>query len=172
MNEVTGRIKSGRVAKVRRIDHGDHRQTEGTSVEVMNAGITSVGVTQAGEAVAPTPMEDMDEGMGVTSQGADTASTHANTSTRPRRLGNFPNCPLMPLMDTRQTRVCISCPNLPLLLPLPTLAPTSLAGTKCTNIHPSHLRLRCTHLSLNPFRNFRSRSIPLGITCLGNSSII
>jgi len=139
----------------------------------MNGGVTSAGVIQAGEAAVPTPMEDMGEGMGVTSQGVDTASTHANTSTLPRRLDNFLNSPLMPLMDTRRTRVCISCllPLPPLLPHLPASAPTSLAGTKCTNIHPSHLPPRCTHLFLNRFRNFRSNSIPRGIIYLGSSSI-
>jgi len=156
-NEDRERNRSGRIVRVLKIDRGEDRST----------GVTTAVVTRAGEAAVST--EDMDEGMGVTSPGADTVSTNAtNTSIRPRRLDNSHNCPLTPLMDTRRTRVYISY-LLP--LPLPTSAPTTLAGTRCTNIHPSHLPLRCTHLSLNLLRNFHSHSIPPGTIYLGSSNI-
>ena len=150
---------SERVARVPRSDHGEGPST----------GVTSAVVTRAGGAVVPT--EGMGEGMGEASPEADTTSTNAtNNNTRPRRLGNSRNCPLIPLTDTRRTRVCISYlrhhHN-----HLPALGLTTLGATRYTNIHPSRLPLRCTHLSLNRFRNFHSRSIPPDTIYLGSWNI-
>jgi len=149
---------SERIVRVPRSDHGEGPST----------GVTSAVVTRPGGVVVST--EGMGEGMGEASPGADTTSTHAtNNNTRLRRLGNSRNCPLMPLTDTRQTRVCISC--LRHHHHLPVLGPTTLGATRYTNIHPSRLLLRCTHLSLNPFRNFHSRSTPPGTIYLGSWNI-
>lgn len=147
-NEDRGRNRSGRVVRLPRSECGDRLST----------GVPNVAATQAGGVAAST--EDMGEGTGEASPGADTVSTNAtNISIWPLRLGNSRHFPHMPLMDIRQIKVCISH----LRRHIPALAPTTLAGMRRTNIHPSHLPLRCTRLSLNPFRNFRSLSIPPGI---------